>query len=200
MNRHESMHTTHFSIIDADGNMAAVTQTVNLPFGNGMVVAGTGFLLNNEMDDFALKAGTANAFGLVGNDANAPKAGHRPLSSMTPSFVIGKDRLAVIGTPGGSRASSRWCSKAFLPLSTANCRSRSSPIHAIHHQYLPDVISAEPHAFSPDEVRALEKMGYIVNEGERTWGFMNMVSWDRKSGKMYAGSDPRGTSGSGEVK
>src|SRR5690606_23735501 len=99
----ESEHTTHYSIIDADGNMASVTKTVNLTLGSGFVVEGTGFVLNNEMDDFALLPGQPNAFGLVGGDANAPKPGHRPLSSMTPSFVIGNDRVGVIGTPGGSR-------------------------------------------------------------------------------------------------
>lgn len=199
LNPHESRHTTHFSIIDADGNMAAVTQTVNLPFGNGMVVAGTGFLLNNEMDDFALKAGTPNAFGLVGNDANAAKAGHRPLSSMTPSFVIGADRVGVIGTPGGSRIITMVL-EGILSFIDGELPAQIVAKPRFHHQYLPDVISAEPHAFSADEVKALEQMGYVVNQGERTWGFMNMVSWDRKSGKMYAGSDPRGVSGSGEVK
>jgi gamma-glutamyltranspeptidase/glutathione hydrolase len=199
LNPHESTHTTHFSIIDADGNLVAATQTVNLPFGNGMVVAGTGFLLNNEMDDFALKAGTPNAFGLVGNDANAPKPGHRPLSSMTPSFVIGKDRLAVIGTPGGGRIITMVL-EAILSFIDGERPEQIVAKPRYHHQYLPDVISAEPHAFSADAAKALEKMGYVVNQGERTWGFMNMVSWDRKSGKMYAGSDPRGVSGSGEVK
>ena len=199
LNPHESRHTTHFSIIDADGNMAAVTQTVNLPFGNGMVVAGTGFLLNDEMDDFALKAGTPNAFGLVGNDANAAKAGHRPLSSMTPSFVIGADRVGVIGTPGGSRIITMVL-EGILSFIDGELPAQIVAKPRFHHQYLPDVISAEPHAFSADEVKALEQMGYVVNQGERTWGFMNMVSWDRKSGKMYAGSDPRGVSGSGEVK
>jgi gamma-glutamyltranspeptidase / glutathione hydrolase len=199
LNPHESPHTSHFSIIDADGNMAGVTQTVNLPFGNGMVVAGTGFMLNDEMDDFALKAGAPNAFGLVGNDANAPKAGHRPLSSMTPSFVIGADRVGVIGTPGGSRIITMVL-EGILSFIDGELPAQIVAKPRFHHQYLPDVISAEPHAFTVGDTKALEKMGYVVNEGERTWGFMNVVSWDRKSGKMYAASDPRRPIGSGEVK
>ena len=199
LNPHESKHTSHFSIIDADGNMAGGTQTVNLPFGNGMVVAGTGFLLNNEMDDFALKAGAPNAFGLVGNDANAPKPGHRPLSSMTPTFVIGADRIGVIGTPGGSRIITMVL-EGVLSFIDGELPAQIVAKPRFHHQYLPDVISTEPHAFSAEEAKALEKMGYIVNQGERTWGFMNVVSWDRKSGNVYAASDPRGPSGSGEVK
>src|SRR5581483_11398112 len=195
----DSMHTTHFSIIDADGNMVAATQTVNLPFGDAMVVAGTGFVLNNEMDDFALQAGTPNAFGLVGNEANAPKAGRRPLSSMTPSFVIGDDRVAVIGTPGGSRIITMVL-EGILAFIDGELPDAIVAKPRFHHQYLPDVISAEPRAFTPEETKALEKMGYVVNAGERTWGFMNVVSWDRKSGKMYAASDPRRASGSGEVK
>jgi gamma-glutamyltranspeptidase / glutathione hydrolase len=199
MDPHESTHTTHFSIIDADGNLVGATQTVNLPFGNGMVVAGTGFVLNNEMDDFALKPGTPNAFGLVGNDANAPKAGRRPLSSMTPTFVIGKDRIGVVGTPGGSRIITMVL-EGILGFVNGELPAQIVADPRYHHQYMPDVISAEPHAFSAEETKALEQMGYIVNSGERTWGFMNVVSWDRKSGKMYAASDPRGTSGAGIVK
>src|SRR5690606_39911137 len=92
-----------FSIMDAEGNLVAVTQTVNLPYGNAVVVPGTGFLLNNEMDDFSVKPGVPNAFGLVGDDANAIEPGKRPLSSMTPTFLRGGERVAVLGSPGGCR-------------------------------------------------------------------------------------------------
>jgi len=102
MSPDESLHTSHFSIIDAEGNLVSATQTVNTTFGSKFVVAGTGFVLNNEMDDFALVAGKPNAYGLLGNDNNAPKPGSRPLSSMTPTFIDGHDKTAVIGTPGGS--------------------------------------------------------------------------------------------------
>lgn len=195
----QGTHTTHFSIMDKDGNLVAATQTVNLLFGSAFVVPGTGFVLNNEMDDFALVAGKPNAFGLVGNDKNAPRPGSRPLSSMTPSFVVGKDRVGVIGTPGGSRIITMVLEGVLAFI------DGEQPEHFVanpryHHQYLPDVISAEKGAFTPDEVKALEAMGHKVSESERRWGFMNAVSWDKKTGEMHAGSDPRGVSGSGVVK
>ena len=192
-------HTTHFSIIDKDGNMVSATQTVNFVFGSCMVVAGTGFLLNDEMDDFALVAGKPNVYGVVGSDANAPKAGRRPLSSMSPSFVIGADRIGVIGTPGGSRIITMVL-EGILAFVDGELPEKFVANPRYHHQYLPDAISAERNAFSADEVKALEAMGHKVSESERTWGFMNAVSWDRKTGKLHAASDPRGQSGSGVVK
>ena len=195
----ESEHTTHYSIIDADGNLASVTKTVNLTLGSGFVVEGTGFVLNNEMDDFALLPGQPNAFGLVGGDANAPKPGHRPLSSMTPSFVIGNDRVGVIGTPGGSRIIT-MVFEGILAFIDGEPPEQVVANPRYHHQYLPDVVSAEPKAFTPEETKALQAMGHIVNEAERTWGLMNMVSWDRKSNTLHAGSDPREEMSSGKVK
>ncbi len=194
----EPEHTTHYSIIDADGNMAAVTKTVNLTLGSGFVVAGTGFVLNNEMDDFALLPGQPNAFGLVGGDANAPKPGHRPLSSMTPSFVIGKDRVGVIGTPGGSRIIT-MVFEGILAFIDGELPQQIVANPRYHHQYLPDVVSAEPNAFTGEETKALQAMGHVVNDAERTWGLMNMVSWDRKSNTLHAGSDPREEMSSGKV-
>ena len=195
----ESEHTTHYSIIDADGNLASVTKTVNLTLGSGFVVEGTGFVLNNEMDDFALLPGQPNAFGLVGGDANAPKPGHRPLSSMTPSFVTGNDRVGVIGTPGGSRIIT-MVFEGILAFIDGEPPEQVVANPRYHHQYLPDVVSAEPKAFTPEETKALQAMGHIVNEAERTWGLMNMVSWDRKSNTLHAGSDPREEMSSGKVK
>lgn len=195
----QGTHTTHFSIIDKDGNLVAATQTVNLIFGSGFVVPGTGFVLNNEMDDFALVPGKPNAFGLPGNDRNAPKPGSRPLSSMTPSFVVGDDKVGVIGTPGGSRIITMVL-EGILAFIDGELPEKFVGNPRYHHQYLPDVISAEKGAFTPDEVKALEAMGHKVNESERRWGFMNAVSWDRKTGEMHAGSDPRGDSGSGLVR
>ena len=136
----EDEETTHFSIIDADGNRAAVTQTVNLLYGSGLVPAGTGVLLNNEMDDFALRPGTPNAFGVMGYDANAPEPGKRMLSSMTPTFLSNADKVAVIGTPGGSRiitmvllgilgyadGLTRRRSRRCLVTTTNGCRTRSA--------------------------------------------------------------------------
>lgn len=191
-------NTSHFSIIDADGNMVSSTQTVNLSFGSAMVVAGTGFVLNNEMDDFALKAGTPNAYGLFGGDANAPKPGHRPLSSMTPSFVIGKDRVGVIGTPGGSRIITMVL-EGILSFIDGDSVDKVTAKPRFHHQYMPDVVSAEPGAFSADEVKELQAMGHIVNAGESRWGLMNVVGWDRKTDTLHAASDPRSDVASGRV-
>lgn len=192
-------HTTHFSIIDADGNMVAATTTVNLSLGAAMVVEGTGFVLNNEMDDFALKPGTPNAFGLVGNANNAPAAGRRPLSSMTPTFVFGKQRTGVIGTPGGSRIITMVL-EGVLAFVDGKSAAEIVALPRFHHQYLPDVISTEPTAFTADQVRALEAMGHIVNAGERRWGLMNVVIRDNKSGKLDAAGDPRSPSASGTVR
>ena len=195
----ERTETSHFSIIDAEGNFVSGTQTVNLYLGDALVIPGTGFVMNDEMDDFALLAGAPNAFGLVGNDANAPKPGRRPLSSMTPSFVIGKDRVAVIGTPGGSRIITMVL-EGILAFIDGDLPQKVASNPRFHHQYLPDVISAEKGAFSKEETKALEAMGHVVNDGNRPWGDMNVVSQDKKTGQLYAGADSRRTSGLGAVK
>ena len=191
--------TTHFSIIDADGNLVAATQTVNLPYGAAAVIPGTGFLLNNEMDDFALKAGAPNAYGLVGGDANAPKPGRRPLSSMTPTFVIGPERTLVIGTPGGSRIITMVL-EGILAWFDGDAPQKVVDNKRFHHQFLPDVISIEKDAFTLEERKGLQALGHTLSEGERPWGFMNAVDWNRKSGEMRGGSDSRGVSGTALVK
>ena len=197
----ESMHTSHFSIIDRDGNLVSGTQTVNTTLGSKFVVAGTGFVLNNEMDDFALVAGKPNAYGLLGNDNNAPKPGSRPLSSMTPSFIVGKDRIGVIGTPGGSYIITMVL-EGILAFVDGETPEKIVALRRYHHQYMPDMIEAEAGAFTSDEKKALEAMGHAVNVAAGTWpfGFMNVVSWNSRTGEMHAGSDPRGDSGSGIVK
>ena len=182
--------TTHFSVIDAEGNLAAVTQTVNLPYGNAVVVPGTGFLLNNEMDDFSVKPGVPNAFGLVGEDANAIAPGKRPLSSMTPTFLIGQDRVAVLGTPGGSRIVTMVLLGLFELMEGEGAQA-TADAPRFHHQYLPDQLSAEPGAFTAAEIEALEARGHDVQAGDRTWGNMQVVLWRRDTGEVEAGTDPR---------
>ncbi|HJU08510.1 MAG TPA: gamma-glutamyltransferase [Rhodanobacteraceae bacterium] len=194
----ESMHTTHFSIIDADGNMVAGTQTVNTSFGSCLVIPGTGFVLNNEMDDFALVPGKPNAYGLIGYEANAPAKGRRPLSSMTPTFVFGPDKDLVIGTPGGSRIITMVLEGVLAFVDGMDAQQIVAKPR-FHHQYLPDVISAEPGALDANTIAALRKMGYTVNAGEGHWGFMNVVVWNRKTNMLDAASDPRGDSGEGKV-
>lgn len=186
----ERPSTSHFSIIDAEGNLIAVTQTVNLPYGNAFVVPGSGFLLNNEMDDFSAKPGRANAFGLVGDDANAIAPGKRPLSSMTPSFVIGPERVAVLGTPGGSRIISMLL-LGILQLVDGATAEQVVAQPRFHHQYLPDTLSAEPEAFSDQEIAALQALGHSVSAGERSWGNMQVVVWNRSANTVEAAADPR---------
>jgi gamma-glutamyltranspeptidase/glutathione hydrolase len=201
MSPDESLHTSHFSIIDAEGNLVSATQTVNTTFGSKFVVAGTGFVLNNEMDDFALVAGKPNAYGLLGNDNNAPKPGSRPLSSMTPTFIDGHDKTAVIGTPGGSSIITMVL-EGILAFVDGELPEKIVAERRYHHQYLPDQISAEKGAFSDSEIQALQQMGYKLNIAPDvwSWGFVNMVSWNRATGELHAASDPRRPSGSGLVK
>jgi gamma-glutamyltranspeptidase/glutathione hydrolase len=182
--------TTHFSIVDREGNVAAVTQTVNLPYGNAFMVEGTGFLLNNEMDDFSVKPGVPNAFGLVGDEANAIAPGKRPLSSMTPTFLIGENKIAALGTPGGSRIITMVL-LGLLELMDGKDAQAAADLPRFHHQYLPDAISAEPGAFTAEEISALQARGHVVNGAERSWGNMQVVTWDRTTGAVTAGSDSR---------
>lgn len=182
--------TTHFSIVDAEGNLAAVTQTVNLPYGNAVVVPGTGFLLNNEMDDFSVKPGVPNAFGLVGEDANAIAPGKRPLSSMTPTFVRGPDRVAVLGTPGGSRIVTMVL-LGILDVMDGKSAAEVVARPRFHHQYLPDTVSAEPGAFTAATLADLRARGHAVETGDRTWGNMQAVIWHTGDGRVESGTDPR---------
>ena len=191
------MHTTHFSIIDADGNMASVTSTVNYTMGSTFVAAGTGVLLNDEMDDFALVPNKPNVYGLLGSAANAPQGGKRMLSSMSPSIVIGPDRTAVIGSPGGSTIITQVL-EGILHFIDGESALQIAAHKRFHHQYMPDVVDVEEGTFDPATSDALTKMGYTLKQRE-SWGFMNVVTWDRKTNKLDAASDPRRPSGLGKV-
>ncbi len=191
-------HTTHFSIIDAEGNYALVTMTTNTAYGSGMVAAGTGVLMNSEMDDFALQAGTPNAYGVTGYDANSVKPGKRPLSSMTPTFMFGRDRVIVLGTPGGSRIITMVL-LGILGFDEGLTPQQVVALPRFHHQYLPDNISLEPGALSPAVVKQLEAMGHTVATGESVWGRMQAVEWDRAGNTLSGGTDPRNEVGKTEV-
>lgn len=203
----EDEETTHFSIIDADGNRAAVTQTVNLLYGSGLVPAGTGVLLNNEMDDFALKPGTPNAFGVMGFDANAPAPGKRMLSSMTPTFLSNADKVAVIGTPGGSRIITMVL-LGILGYADGLDAPQVAALPRYHHQWMPDALGIERNALPADVIAALRAMGHVVvvpgedNQGRRSsdaWGNMNTVLWDKRGNTLSGGSDPRAKDGKARV-
>ena len=194
----EDDETTHFSIIDAEGNRVSATQTVNLLYGSGMVAPGTGVLLNNEMDDFALKPGTPNAFGVMGFAANAPKPGKRMLSSMTPSFIESDTQLAVIGAPGGSRIITQVL-LAILAFDAGLDAQQVAALPRFHHQWLPDAISAEAGALDAATVAALQAMGHTVNAGESTWGNLQTVRWDKQANTLQGGSDPRNPIGRAAV-
>lgn len=186
----ERPDTTHFSILDTAGNVIAVTQTVNLSFGNGFVVPGTGFLLNNEMDDFSAAPGVPNAFGLVGDAANEIAPGKRPLSSMSPTFLVGDGRFAAIGTPGGSRIIT-MVMLGLMELMDGGSAQTAVDRPRFHHQYLPDVILVEEGAITPEQVTALEAMGHSVKLSDSTWGNMQAVLWNQRTGEAQAGSDGR---------
>ncbi len=199
----EDDETTHFSIIDAEGNLVAATQTVNLLFGSGLIPPGTGVLLNNEMDDFALMPGTPNAFGVMGYDANAPKPGKRMLSSMTPTFMSSPDRVAVLGTPGGSRIITMVLLGALGYADGLDAQAVAA-LPRYHHQWMPDAIGAERDALPDDVVAALRAMGHTVitpkdgTDGRRssdTWGNLQTVEWDRRANVLRGGSDPRNAVG-----
>ena len=190
--------TTHFSIIDAEGNLAAVTASVNLPMGSGFVVPGTGVLLNNEMDDFALAANQANAYGLIGNDANAPAPGKRMLSTMSPTLAFGPQTTAVIGTPGGSRIATMVLI-GLLEVFDGKSAAEVVATPRFHHQYLPDAISAEAGALDKEAAASLRARGHMLSEGERPWGNMHVVLWDRAANTLSGAADPRGGVGSADV-
>jgi gamma-glutamyltranspeptidase / glutathione hydrolase len=155
-------NTTHFSVVDDAGNAVANTYSLNFNFGLGLVAAGTGILLNNELDDFAAKPGAPNAFGLVGGAANAPGPGKRPLSSMTPTIVFkdGKPVL-VTGAPGGSRIITTVLQVIVNTIDGHMSVGDAVSAPRLHHQWLPDEAVVEPH-FPPDQVRALTAMGHKV--------------------------------------
>ncbi|MDX2428525.1 MAG: gamma-glutamyltransferase [Xanthomonadales bacterium] len=195
----EGTDTSHFSIMDAEGNMVSATLTVNTPFGSKFMVPGTGFVLNNEMDDFSAKPGEPNAYGLIGFTANEIQPHKRPLSSMSPTLMIGEDRVAAIGTPGGSRIITMVL-LGILDFMDGNEPESWVALPRYHHQYLPDKVFAEPDAFNAEDVAALEAMGHTVQVGERRWGNMHGVMWDQKTGEVTAGSDARSDAGKAIVR
>ena len=189
----ESSDTTHFSILDGDGNAIALTYTLNWSFGNGVVVEGAGFLLNNEMDDFAAKAGVANAFGVVGSAANAIAGGKRMLSSMTPTLALRDGRIAlVVGTPGGSTIFTSVF-QTLLNLYDFAMPAREAVAATRFHHQLPAarVLRHDQRPIAADTRRALEAFGYEVRPN--SWGNLGDVQLITvRDGVIDAAADPRG--------
>ena len=162
---HESDQTTHYSVVDSEGNAVANTYTLNFSYGMGLVAAGTGVLLNNEMDDFSAKPGAQNAYGLVGSDANSVHPGARPLSSMTPTIVFRDGKpFMVTGSPGGSRIISTTLQVITNVIDFDMNLAEAVAAPRIHHQWKPDALLVEP-GLSPDTLKLLAERGQNVRPG-----------------------------------
>ncbi|GAA4447007.1 gamma-glutamyltransferase [Ravibacter arvi] len=188
----ESMETTHFSIVDGAGNAVAVTTTLNGSYGSGVVVRGGGFLLNNEMDDFSVKPGVPNMFGLVGNKANAIAPGKRMLSSMTPTIIEKEGRLLMVaGTPGGSTIITSVFQTILNVLEHGMTMQQAVNALKFHHQWLPDKTVFESGAFTPRTIEMLTSRNYVLEPQFNTIGRMDCILV-HPDGTLEGGSDPRG--------
>lgn len=191
----EGHDTTHFSVVDAQGNRVAGTLSINISFGSGFIAPGTGVFLNDEMDDFAASTTASNVYGLIGSQANAIAPYKRPLSSMSPTFVEGPRGLLVIGTPGGSRI------PTMVALGIAGWIrgldvAAIAALPRIHHQYLPDEVQFEPGALDAAQQQGLAALGDTLKPLSEPYGNLQLVSWDVATDTLSAAADPRGV-GSG---
>lgn len=186
----ESQDTTHFSVVDGDGNAVSVTTTLNDGFGSHVTAGSLGFLMNDEMDDFAAKMGVPNMFGLIQGPANAIAPGKRPLSSMTPTIVLEDGKLRyVLGSPGGARIITT-VANIFLSAAEGGLNIQAAvDAPRFHNQYLPDKLYMEP-GFAPETVEALKKLGYTVEVGHH-WSNGECIAVDPKTGELEGGQDHR---------
>ncbi|MGA2416606.1 MAG: gamma-glutamyltransferase [Candidatus Sulfotelmatobacter sp.] len=194
----EAPHTTHYSVVDAEGNAVAVTTTINDWFGSRVTAEGLGFLLNDEMDDFSAKPGVPNADGLIQGSANAIGPGKRPLSSMAPTIVVHDgNTVLVLGSPGSSKIITTVANVLMGVVDYGMNIQESVDAPRFHHQWLPDVLNVEQW-FSPDTVQGLQKMGYDVQIGLHEFGSVNpywsdaeCIAIDPASGERLGASDYR---------
>ena len=188
---YESPETTHFSIIDPYGSAVSITTTLNASYGSGVMVAGAGFLLNNEMDDFSAKPGSPNLYGLVGGEANAIQPQKRMLSSMTPTIIEKDDELfMVVGTPGGSTIITGVFQTIVNVIEFGLSMQQAVAEGRFHHQWLPDHIKIEKDRFNKENMESLIKIGHQfkeVNSMNRIDGILVLPD-----GKYEGGADPRG--------
>jgi len=195
---HEGQHTTHYSVVDAEGNAVAVTTTINGWFGSRVTADGLGFLLNNEMDDFSSKPGVPNSDGLIQGEANAIGPGKRPLSSMTPTIVARDSRtVMVLGSPGSSKIITTVANVLMGMVDYGMNIQEAVNAPRFHNQWLPDVVNVEKW-FSPDTVNALRQMGYNMEIGVRDgtnvepyWSDAECIAIDEKTGERLGASDWR---------
>jgi gamma-glutamyltranspeptidase/glutathione hydrolase len=195
---HEAPHTTHYSVVDAEGNAAAVTTTINDWFGSRVTVDGLGFLMNDEMDDFSSKPGVPNLDGLIQGEANAIGPGKRPLSSMTPTIVVHGDKtLLVLGSPGSSKIITTVANVLMGVVDYGMNIQEAVDAPRFHNQWLPDVLNVEQW-FSPDTVKRLQTMGYKVEFGLHDdesvvpyWSDAECIAIDAKTGERLGASDYR---------
>jgi gamma-glutamyltranspeptidase / glutathione hydrolase len=191
----ESDQTTHYSVIDANGNAVSTTYTLNMNFGSGIVAEGTGILLNNEMDDFSIKPGVPNAFGLIGDQANAIMPFKRPLSSMTPTFVLKDGKpLFITGSPGGSRIITTVLQTIINVLDYGMNPAEAVSAPRIHHQWIPDVLNLEQ-GISPDTIELLKQKGHLVIM-KPAMGAAHSIQ--KNTDGFYGASDPRSADGLAE--
>lgn len=185
----ESPDTTHFSVMDKDGNAVSNTYTLNYSFGNHMLAAGTGILMNNQMDDFSAKPGTANGYGLIGGEANSVQPKKRPLSSMTPTIVLKDDKpFFVTGSPGGSTIITVVLQSVFNVLEFDMNAMHALAAPRIHHQWLPDAVMIEE-GVSKDTVDILKGMGHVIRPMPFTLGSLSTIMY--KDGIFYGAADIR---------
>jgi gamma-glutamyltranspeptidase len=188
---YESEQTTHFNIVDAQGNAVSITTTLNDSYGSGVFVAGAGFLLNNEMDDFSVKAGVPNMYGLTGEKANEIQPGKRMLSSMTPTIVEKDGKLfMVVGTPGGSTIITSVFQTILNVIDFGKNAQAAVSLPRFHHQWLPDRIDVETNAIESNLRDLLVKDGYIINPRGTIGRVENILILP--DGKLQTGADPRG--------
>lgn len=190
----ESAETTHFTIIDKDGNCVSNTYTLNGAYGSGVTARGTGILLNNEMDDFTAKPGAPNLFGLIQNERNAIASGKRPLSSMTPTFVLRPDGglWFALGSPGGPTIINTVLQAVTNIIDHEMNLQQAVDAPRVHHQWLPDEIVSEPYGVSSDTRRALETLGHRFAPRPRYIGDAQAIMIEEQSGMRLGASDSRG--------
>ncbi len=198
---HESTETTHYSVVDSEGNAVAVTYTLNSSFGAAVIAPGTGFLLNNHMDNFTVKPGSPNQYGLIQGKTNTIAPGKKPLSSMSPTLVTkGGKIFLVTGSPGGPRIITITLETIMNVIDYGMAPQEAVDAPRIHHQWLPDEVFYEPYGLSPDTIKILRGMGYKLTQ-QTAWGAAELIAIvpiDASTQSIKAG--PGGASVSGQVR